>query len=169
MGLWKGPPRPKRAVNVPGRETGALLLRAWGPYLIGRYHQARGRLVIFDRYTYDALMAAPARGDWRSRAYYWLLGHGCPAPDLTFVLDASGSVMYARKGEHSPEQLESQRGRFLALSKRLPRAAVLDASGPEDAVRRAAVAPSGVGMSPTGEGSGCECGSGDNAGRAGFR
>jgi thymidylate kinase len=140
MGLWQGAPRPQRAARVPGSDLGALVLRAWRPYLIGRYHQARGRLVIFDRYTYDALMAAPARPDWRSRAYYWLLGHACPAPDLTIVLDVPGSVMYARKGEHSPEQLESQRRRFLALSTRLPHATVLDAAGLEDAVRREAVA-----------------------------
>ena len=137
MGLWKGPPRPKRAVNVPGRELGALLLRAWGPCLIGRYHQARGRLVIFDRYTCNALMAAPARGDWRSRAYYWLLGHGCPAPDLTFVLDASGSVM-SPKGEHSPEQLES---RPLLAFQQAP-AARRRAGRPQP---RNAVAPGGCG------------------------
>ena len=56
------------------------------------------------------------------------------------MLDVPGSVMYARKGERSPELLENQRRRFLALSKRLPHATVLDAAGAEDVVRAEAVA-----------------------------
>jgi thymidylate kinase len=110
-------------------------LRVWGRYLAGRYHQMRGRLVIFDRYTYDALLPPPGQLDWRNRLYYSLLGHACPAPDLVILLDAPGSLMYRRKHEHNPAELEIQRQRFLALRGRVPHLEVVDASAPADRVR----------------------------------
>lgn len=140
MGLWQGGSTPPRLSYLPGAELAARLLRAWRPYLVGRYHRACGRLVIFDRYTYDALLSAPLHSDLRSRLYYWVLGHACPAPDLVLVLDVPGRIMYERKGEHSPEKLEIQRQRFLAISKQLRHVAVLDGTLPPEQVCNRAVA-----------------------------
>ncbi|HUS14097.1 MAG TPA: hypothetical protein VM536_03670, partial [Chloroflexia bacterium] len=140
MGLWQGPPAPAGRGYVPGREIATRLRRAWGPYLRGRYQQARGRLVLFDRYTYDALVAVEPDAGWRSRLYYGVLGHACPAPDLVLVLDVPGTVMYARKGEHSVASLERQRQRYLGIAAGIRRAVVVDAARPAAAVQADAVA-----------------------------
>lgn len=65
----------------------------------------------------------------------WLLDHSCPAPDLVLVLDAHGEVMFARKGEDSPEALETERQRLLALRDHVPHVQVVDATRDEAVVR----------------------------------
>jgi thymidylate kinase len=135
MGLWAKSTSKAHLLPIPGFDLAGRLLRVWALYLVGRYHRMRGRLVIFDRYTYDALLTPPRLLNWRSRLYFGMIGHACPAPDLVILLDAPGSIMYERKGEHSPEKLEEQRQRFLALRKHVRRLQVVDAAVPESAVR----------------------------------
>lgn len=111
------------------------LLTLWGRYLNARYYQAHGRLVIFDRYTYDALLT-PSEGLNRiGRLSRWVRAHACPAPDLAVLLDVPGDVMYQRKGEHSPAHLEAERQRFLALRERIPQMVVVDATRVAETVR----------------------------------
>ncbi len=111
------------------------LLTIWGRYLNARYDQVRGRLVIFDRYTYDALLT-PSEGLTRfSRLSRWVRAHACPPPDLAVLLDVPGDVMYQRKGEHSPAHLEAERQRFLALRERIPQMVVVDATRAAETVR----------------------------------
>jgi thymidylate kinase len=62
-----------------------------------------------------------------------------PTPDLTLVLDATGAVLFARKGEHDATHLEDAARRYRSLAERLDAAVVLDASQPAEDVRRAAV------------------------------
>lgn len=136
MGLWKsGPERPgdnggpksagmwllRRGLEITGR-----LPKAWSRYLLAKYHQALGRVVVFDRYVYDALVSANQPGSWLKRGYMWVLGHSCPAPDLVLVLDAPGELMHARKGEDTPEALETQRQGLLALRGQVPHVQVVD-------------------------------------------
>ncbi len=104
------------------------LLTLWGRYLNARYYQAHGRLVIFDRYTYDALLTPSEGLTWIGRLSRWIRAHACPAPDLAVLLDVPGDVMYQRKGEHSPAHLEAERQRFLALRERIPQMVVVDAT-----------------------------------------
>ena len=59
-----------------------------------------------------------------------------PAPDLVVILDAPGSTLYQRKGEHSAELLEKQRQEYLKLDRRLRRSVVIDATRNADLVRR---------------------------------
>jgi thymidylate kinase len=54
---------------------------------------------------------------------------------LVLVLDAPGSVMYERKGEHSAEFLETQRQHFLALRQQIPQLEVVDATRAQNIVR----------------------------------
>ncbi len=111
------------------------LLTLWVRYLNARYDQARGRLVIFDRYTYDALLT-PSEGLTRlSRLSRWVRAHACPPPDLAVLLDVPGDVMYQRKGEHSPAHLEAERQRFLALRERIPQMVVVDGTRAAETVR----------------------------------
>lgn len=132
MGLFqrKFSPRVPPAVRLVLR-----LVMAWERYLVGRYHRALGRLVIFDRYTHDAWVSLAQPLSWYRRLYFWLLAHACPAPDMTIVLDVSGEVMYARKGEHSVLQLEDFRKAFLNLRTRIRGLQTVDANQSADVVR----------------------------------
>jgi thymidylate kinase len=83
--------------------------RAMFRYGVGLLASVRGRLVLFDRYTYDA--AAPPTGRFQTlkRMYFAVLLHCAPAPDLVVLLDAPGELLYARKGEMDPATLDAYR------------------------------------------------------------
>jgi thymidylate kinase len=125
------PPSSPRGVGL------ALLLGALlGRWLRGQRHRARGRLVLFDRYAYDALLPPRWALGRRRRLRRWLIGHACPPPTLTVVLDAPSEVLYARKREHSEAVLEADRLAYLRLADGRDAAAVVDATGDADRVRR---------------------------------
>lgn len=136
MGLYQKNSAKKATTKAPGIGFLSRLAMQWQRYGKARYQQVRRKLVIFDRYTYDALL--PARTplsrlqQWRR----WLLAHACPAPDLVIFLDAPGEMLYARKGEHSASILEEQRQFYLSLRSRLPQMVVIDATQNADLVRR---------------------------------
>lgn len=125
MGLTGGLLRYVALIHVPGVVSMARLLVFWGRYLLARYHQGRGRLVIFDRYIYDAMVPHPERLNWLRRVSRWVDGHACPGPDMVLVLDAPGNVMYERTEEYSPDILEQLRRCFLALQHRFPQVETL--------------------------------------------
>jgi thymidylate kinase len=139
MGLYQAGREPPSR-HFPGVGLAARLFTQWWSWLKGAYHRRRGRLVLFDRYGYDALLPTPFRYGRLGRARRWLLAHACPAPDLVILLDAPGAVLHARKGEKTVDLLESQRQAYRALLPRLPRAAVVDASRPVEHVRSEATA-----------------------------
>jgi thymidylate kinase len=66
----------------------------------------------------------------------WLMHAGGVRPDLVLVLDAPGEVLYARKGEHSPDQLERMRRAYAALGGGGTEVVVIDAARDARAVRR---------------------------------
>jgi hypothetical protein len=134
MGLYQVP-RPRGNRHVPGIGLAVQLSTQWRGWLRGAYHQRRGRLVLFDRYAYDALLPTRFRYRRLGRARRWLLAHACPAPELVVFLDAPGEVLHARKGEKSVDLLELQRQAYRELLQRLPRAAVVDASREAEQVR----------------------------------
>ncbi len=134
MGLWpsgEGVGAVAHSVRVAVRP-----LAVWVRYGRGLVHRLRGRLVVFDRYTYDALL--PPTGRWTAlkRIYFAVLARSCPRPDLVLVLDAPGTELHARKGESSPERLESERQTFARLRDRLPEVELVDATAPAGHVRR---------------------------------
>ncbi|MGH2707772.1 MAG: hypothetical protein ACRDJK_05715, partial [Actinomycetota bacterium] len=123
-------------VHIPGLGLARKLATQWKSYLSGCSHRFRGRLVIFDRYTYDALLPPPRPLGAAGKARRWLLARACPPPNLAVVLDAPAEELYRRKGEHGVAVLEQQRRRYLGLSSRLPRSVVIDASLDAEEVRR---------------------------------
>jgi thymidylate kinase len=143
MGLWKNDRKKPGAKGLGqgvwlaqrGLEIVGRFPKAWEQYLLGLTYRALGRLVIFDRYVYDALVTAHSTSGRLKRLYMWVLGHACPAPDLVLVLDAPGEVMFARKGEHNPETLEIQRQGLLALRDRIPNVEIIDATHDKETVR----------------------------------
>jgi thymidylate kinase len=133
MGLYPSGEAPSR---IPGVGLVRRLLRQRGRWWVARWHQGRGRFVVFDRYGFDALLESPRRGAWHRRLRRALLARSCPPPDLVVLLDAPGEVLFARKGEHDPAALERQRRSYRRLLARLPRAALVDATRPVESVRR---------------------------------
>lgn len=128
MGLYQKGSRTSKSGKLPGLGFGRRLITQWRRYLLGRYYQGRGRLVIFDRYTYDALLPSQRQLSRGQRLRRWLLAHACPAPDLVILLDAPPPVLYERKGEHTLEILEQQRRSYLDLARQLPQMVVIDAT-----------------------------------------
>jgi thymidylate kinase len=104
-------------------------------WLRGAYHRRRGRLVLFDRYAYDAVLPTRFQYTRLGKARRWLLAHACPPPELVVLLDAPGDVLYQRKGEKSAALLEKQRLAYRALLARLPRTVIVDASRDAEQVR----------------------------------
>jgi len=121
---------PLRAANFFNRLT-----EQWLRCFVGLYYKWTGRFVVFDRYVYDALQSAPPRTMWQ-RLRRALLVKTCPEPDVVVLLDAPGEVLFARKGEHSPERLERQRQVLLALQGRLSNMVIVDATRSAEEVRR---------------------------------
>lgn len=136
MGLYQNEKSKSKRFQIPGLGLMGRILTQWRRYLRGRYHQGRARLVIFDRYTYDALLSPRRPLDVLRRFRRWLLANACPAPDLVIMLDAPGRLLYARKGEHTAAILEEQRQEYLQLRSQLPQIMVVDASQNSDCVRR---------------------------------
>lgn len=115
------------------------IFRQWRRYLTGRYHQLHGRLVIFDRYVYDALLPPRREKGTLRRVRRWILGRLCPAPDLVLLLDAPAEVLHRRKSEYGVAMLEEKRQQYLRLRGRVPNLAILDASRNREEVRRDAI------------------------------
>jgi len=134
LGLWQAPAR-RGTPLLPGLDLLGRLGFAWRRWIVGRYHRARGRLVLFDRYPYDALLALHGRQPLRERLYFELLGRSCPAPDLVLLLDTPGGIAFARKGEHDSAELERVRQGYLALRARLPAIELVDGDRPLEIVR----------------------------------
>lgn len=121
----------ERPMPLPAR-----IARHWMRYLRGQVHRWRGRLVVFDRYTLDALLT-PRR--YQSRLRRWarrILGRSIPLPDLTLLLDAPAQVVFQRKPDLSVGLLERRRREYLRMAEADRRIRVVDASAPADEVRR---------------------------------
>ena len=117
--------------RVRAREL-AFLTRKWLrtlPTFYRAYRAAwRGHVVLLDRHPLDALAVLPRRTRWGSRWERMLAQRLTPRPDAIVVLDAPGTVLFARKGEHDPELLERWRQGYLRLQG--PDVHVVDATRP---------------------------------------
>lgn len=102
-------------------------------------HRLRGRVIVLDRHTYDALLERPARPGLLARIRLAILARGAPRPDVLVLLDAPGAVMAERKPEHTADELEAERKRYLQLAERLGDVLVLDATAPVSSIVRGIV------------------------------
>ncbi|MGI8699379.1 MAG: hypothetical protein ACR2J0_09600 [Mycobacteriales bacterium] len=137
MGLWKE--RHGRSFRwlSPALAVLARPGRVWSLFLQAQYHQLQGRLVVYDRYVYDALLPPKPPLRRLKAVYFWLLAHACPAPDMVIGLEAPSAVAYARKGENSPAEQERERLAYAGLVGRVRRLLVVDATGSRAQVRAA--------------------------------
>lgn len=133
LGLYGERARRARALGLPGQ-----MAMAWSAYLAAGIQRRRGRLVIFDRYGYDALLPS-ARGGWKRAVRGALLGRMVPRPDLVVVLDTPAVTLHGRKAEHDVNALELRREGYRLLARRLASGGateVVDASVDAETVRR---------------------------------
>ncbi|NCF65119.1 MAG: hypothetical protein GWP61_04040 [Chloroflexi bacterium] len=140
MGLYQNK-RGSEGKGIKGLGLAKNLIKQWRRYLVSRHYRASGKLVVFDRYSYDALLPSTQRASIKGklrRLRRWLLAYSCPPPDLVLFLDAPGELLYARKGERNPADLEAQRQQYLRLKTTLPQMVVVDASRGAESVRQEA-------------------------------
>jgi hypothetical protein len=132
LGLYGGQRDGRGGRRIPGLGFVRRLSRMWRGWLIGRMHVARGRIVVFDRHPIEARtsLGTGRRAPLGRR----LLARSIPSADVIVVLDAPGSVLYARKPEHPVDRLEAQRTAYRGLAGRLPGATLVDVDRPADAV-----------------------------------
>jgi thymidylate kinase len=116
-------------------EVATRPLRIWARYLLTQYHQLRGRLVVYDRYVYEALLPARPPFVVAKRPYYWLLAHSLPPPRAVVLLDAPGEIAYARKHENTPEAIETERSAYAHLTTRVRSLELVDACADLDTVQ----------------------------------
>ncbi len=125
----------------PGIGLASRVGLQWIRYGRGAYHRARGRVVLFDRYTDDAGLDAGGPSGSRDRLRRRVLAGVVPRPDLILVLDAPAEELHRRKGEHDSDHLEAARRHYRAVAESSRRrAAVLDATRPPEAVAGEAAA-----------------------------
>jgi thymidylate kinase len=136
MGLTGGFLQQVVRLRVPGIVFVGRALVIWRRYLRARLHQARGRLVVFDRYVLDAAVPHPRKLNRLERLSRRLDFYLCPPPDLVLILDAPGELMHRRKGEYDAEMLEDWRRHFADLRRRFPDVVeMVDATQDKDALR----------------------------------
>ncbi len=133
MGLWPASDRPQARARIALRIASRPLV-LWRRYLAALGHQTLGRLVVFDRYTYDALLAPRGSLKWLMRPYLRMLSRSCPPPHLVILLDAPGEVLHARSGEYDPAGLEAERDQYHRLAGRIPNIVRIDSDRPPQAV-----------------------------------
>lgn len=120
--------------------TARLLNRVaeeWYRQLLAWWYQLRGHVIVYDRhYVFDFRGSdVEARNRTLSkRIHRWLLVHLYPRPDLVLCLDAPGEVLFARKGEKSPEALEARRRAFLRQGEEMEGFVRVDATRPPEEV-----------------------------------
>ncbi|PNI08792.1 hypothetical protein CXX84_09410 [Arthrobacter sp. AFG7.2] len=135
MGLWSSSPQDRWLQKIRGGFLVRKVFRILRAGLAARYHSLRGRVVLMDRLAFDALLpGSQARSRLGALTDAFALRFQ-PRPDLVLVLDAPGELMFARKGEHSPQILEGWRNAYLELAEDIPSAYILDAGESASTVR----------------------------------
>jgi thymidylate kinase len=137
LGIWRQARFEQAFRHVFGAQLALRLVKLLAKSLVIGYYRGLGRLVLLDRYTYDAELPTSTADVW-GRISARLVRMTCAAPGLTLLLDAPVELMYARKGEHGLAELQLRRDAYLEMRGRLPQMVVVDVAQTPDAVRRQA-------------------------------
>ena len=138
MGLTGGQLPRADALRLPGLVFCARIAIIWMRYGRGIVQRARGGIVIFERYTLDAVAPSGMRLSPVARFSRQVQGRSVPMPDLVLLLDASGETLFRRSEEYDADVLEGWRRAFAKLPARVDHVVKLDAERPPDDVRREA-------------------------------
>ena len=93
-----------------------LLAEEWYRQLLSWAYQALGYIVLYDRhFLFDFSLDGVDSDVWtfEKRLHRWILTRLYPRPSLVIYLDSPAEVLFARKGEKTPEDLENRRQAFL--------------------------------------------------------
>jgi thymidylate kinase len=96
-------------------------------------YQLRGWTVLYDRhfvFDYAPEITAGQHNSLDKRIHHWFLSTLYPRPSLVIFLDAPGELLFARKGELTPAELERRRQAFLQVGRRLHNFVRVDATRP---------------------------------------
>ena len=139
------PAQPKSLVRRIGWAVKSWLSLAnrvadeWFRQTLAWSYRLRGHIVLFDRhyffdyYAYDIANTGQRRS-LTKRIHGFILAHFFPKPDLVICLDAPGDVLFARKGEGTPQSLERRRQEYLQICHLVKHFVVVDANQPEECV-----------------------------------
>jgi hypothetical protein len=100
-----------RDVQYRLRRAVRLAMRAWWAYP----YAWRGDIVLCDRHPLEAVAVDAHDRTLAGRLERWALERLVRWPDAVVLLDAPGEVLFARKGEHSPEILDDWRTAYREL------------------------------------------------------
>src|SRR5258706_11472742 len=93
-----------------------FLAEEWYRQLLSWSYQAQGYIVLYDRhFLFDFSLDGVDSDVWafERRLHRWFLTRLYPRPSLVVYLDAPAEVLFARKGEKTPEELENRRQAFI--------------------------------------------------------
>ena len=110
---------------------------AWYRLLVAQFLQARGYLVLYDRYfLFDVAPNVGKESEQHTaeRVFYWTLTHFYPEPDLVIFLDAPPEVLYGRKQEVPVEYLARKTATILEQGKKMKNFVCVDAAQPIEQV-----------------------------------
>ena len=105
----------------------------WYRQLISWTYQLQGYLVLYDRhFLFDFAIDSidNQTPSLSKRVHRWCLIHFYPRPDLVIYLDAPAEVLFARKGEWTPQYLECRRQAFIQQGKQTPNFVQIDVTQP---------------------------------------
>jgi thymidylate kinase len=111
----------------------ALLAEEWFRQCVSWYYQLRGFTVLYDRhfvFDFAPELAGTAPESLDKRLHRWFLRYLYPRPGLVLFLDAPGELLFARKGDSNPQELERRRQVLLRLGTKMPRFRRVDATRP---------------------------------------
>jgi thymidylate kinase len=114
-----------RLVNFLGEE--------WYRQLLSWSYQLRGYIVLYDRhFLFDFSLDGVDSDVWafERRLHRWLLTRLYPTPNLVIYLDAPAEVLFARKGEKTPKELEDRRQAFIRQGKQVRNFVCVDSTQP---------------------------------------
>lgn len=98
---------------------------------VARWLVARGSIVVFDRHFlfdyHHTDVASRTPPSFKRRLHGVLMRRIHRPPDLVICLDAPGDVLFARKGEFTPEYLEQRRHEYREFGTRVRHFALVDA------------------------------------------
>ncbi len=109
------------------------LSEEWYRQGLSTWYKYRGYVVIYDRHFFADFYGFDITKDKRDqplsrRIHGYMLEHLYPKPDLVIYLDAPGEVLFARKGEKTPELLEDRRQKYISLCNNTRDCIMIDAT-----------------------------------------
>jgi len=116
---------------------GNFLAEEWYRQLLSWTYQALGYIVLYDRhFRFDFSLDGVDSDIWtfEKRLHRWFLTWLYPTPNLVIYLDAPAAVLFARKGEKTPAELEHRRQAFLRQGTRVRNFVRVDATQPLEKV-----------------------------------